>query len=121
MTPFGEKLKQYRLQKGLTLSDLSKVLKVSKAYISLIENGKRGRPSQGMVELICAYFGLIWDEVEDMKKLSNISDPYVSIDTKNLTSEATKLSNTLSLNIEKLSINQINLLTDKILEMSKKK
>ena len=120
MTPFGEKLKEYRLQRGLTLSDLSKVLKVSKAYISLIENGKRGRPPQGMVELICAYFGLIWDEVENFKKLSNISDPNVSINTKNLSSEATRLSNTLSLNIKKLSTNQADELTEKILRMSKK-
>ena len=121
MTPFGEKLKKHRLQRGLTLSDLSKVLKVSKAYISQIENGKRGRPSQGMVELICAYFGLIWDEVETLKKLSKISDPNVSINTKNLSKEATRLSNTLSLNIQKLSSAQADDLTVKILKMSKKK
>ena len=36
----GENLKQIRLQKNISQSDLAKILGVNKSYISNIENGK---------------------------------------------------------------------------------
>ena len=59
MTPFGIKLKYIRTQKHKSLKDVSKALKVSIAYISMLENGKRGRPADGLIELICSRVGIL--------------------------------------------------------------
>ena len=67
MTPFGSKLKSLRKEKNVSITELAKALKISTAYLSMLENGKRGNPPNGMVELICAYFGLIWDDSEELK------------------------------------------------------
>ena len=83
MTPFGFKLKSIRKEKKISISELAKSLKISTAYLSMLENGKRGNPPDGMVELICAYFGLIWDDAEELKDLAKISDINVQINTKN--------------------------------------
>jgi transcriptional regulator with XRE-family HTH domain len=120
MTPFGIKLRDLRKKNKTSLTDLAKVLKVSSAYLSLIETGKRGKPSQGMVELVCAYFGLIWDEVDTMKSLANISDTNVKINTKKLGPEATKLSNVLKVKIDTLSEEQAqNLCKTILMEVNK--
>ena len=58
MTPFGIKLKYIRLQRHKSLKDLSKALKVSIAYVSMLENGKRGRPADGLIELIISVGGI---------------------------------------------------------------
>ena len=79
MTPFGLKLKSLRKKKKISLAKLSRALKISTAYLSMIENGKRGRPTDGMVELICAHLGLIWDDVEELKYLSKVSDTNIKI------------------------------------------
>ena len=44
MTPFGIKLREYRQQKGLTLAVMSRRLGVTEAYISQLENGRKGQP-----------------------------------------------------------------------------
>ena len=112
MTPFGLKLKSLRKKRNISLTELSGVLKVSTAYLSLIENGKRGRPTDGMVELICAHLGLIWDDVEELKYLSKVSDTNIKINTKKLGPNATLLTNVLNNNIRWLK-------EDQLLEISK--
>ena len=112
MTPFGLKLKSLRKKRNISLTELSRALKVSTAYLSMIENGKRGRPTDGMVELICAYLGLIWDDVEELKYLSKVSDTNIKINTKKLGPNATLLTNVLNNNIRWLK-------EDQLLEISK--
>ena len=51
MTPFGIKLKYIRVQRHKSLKDLSRALKVSIAYVSMLENGKRGRIQVRVKEL----------------------------------------------------------------------
>ena len=76
------KIKKLKKEKKISLAKLSRALKISTAYLSMIENGKRGRPTDGMVELICAHLGLIWDDVEELKYLSKVSDTNIKINTK---------------------------------------
>ena len=52
MTPFGRKLRQLRAAKPCQLKDLAKALKVSSAYLSALEHGRRGKPSAGLVQQV---------------------------------------------------------------------
>ena len=120
MTPFGLKLKSLRKEKKVTITELSKALKISSAYLSMLENGKRGKPPDGMVELICVYFNLIWDDAEELKDLSKISDINVQINTKLLSVNATKLTNVLKNNIRWLTNKQLIELSETIERMVQK-
>jgi transcriptional regulator with XRE-family HTH domain len=102
MTPFGEKLRQLRLERGVTLKDMAKSLRVSSAYLSALEHGKRGRPSWHLLQGIIAYFNIIWDEAEELVKLARVSHPRIPIDTAGLHPKATELANRLSQTISKL-------------------
>ena len=46
MTPFGLKVRELRLKKGITQKALAAALGVSPAYLSALERGRRGRPNQ---------------------------------------------------------------------------
>ncbi len=118
MTPFGLKLRSLRQNKNISISELAKVLKVSTPYLSMLEHGKRGKPPNGMVELICAYFGLIWDDSEDLKNAANISDTNVQINTRSLGINATILTNVLKNNIKWLNDDELSDLTKKILTIA---
>ena len=120
MTPFGLKLRTLRKDKNITTTELAKVLKVSTAYLSMLENGKRGKPPNGMVELICAYFGLIWDDSEELKNAANISDTNAQINTRSLGINATTLTNVLKNNIKWLKDDELIELSKIILSMAYK-
>ena len=119
MTPFGIKLKHIREQRHKSLKDLSKALKVSIAYVSMLENGKRGRPADGLIELICSYFNLSWEEADELKFLAQHSDINTKMSSKKLSFNATMLTNGLKNNIKWLTEEQLKNLTFKIQEMSK--
>ena len=119
MTPFGIKLKEIRKQSNKTLKELSKALKVSKAYISMLENGKRGRPADGLIELICSYFNLSWEEADELKFLAKHSDINTKMNSEKLSLNATMLTNVLKNNIKWLTEEQLKNLTLNIQKMSK--
>lgn len=102
MTPFGEKIRDLRAARGMTLKQMATELKVSSAYLSALEHGKRGRPGPGLIMQICALFGLIWDEAEEIKRLAALSHPRVVVDTAGLSPKATELANLLAENIRDL-------------------
>jgi transcriptional regulator with XRE-family HTH domain len=112
MTPFGLKLRQLRQQKGLTLQEQADALGVSAAYISALEHGQRGKPSPAFVDQICVWFGLIWDDAEQLKYLAQMSHPKPKMKTGGLSAEATFLANLLAQNIDRLSDAQCLVLND---------
>lgn len=110
MTPFGEKLRQLRRQRGISLKQMAEDLHLSSAYLSALEHGHRGRPSPGLVMQILGYFNVIWDEAEAMKDLARLSHPKVTIDTAGLSPEATLLANRLALRIDELTEEELQAL-----------
>ena len=119
MTPFGIKLKHIREQRHKSLKDLSKALKVSIPYVSMLENGKRGRPADGLIELICSYFNLSWEEADELKFLAKHSDINTKMNSEKLSLNATMLTNVLKNNIKWLTEEQIKNLITNIQDMSK--
>ncbi|MEO9900076.1 MAG: helix-turn-helix transcriptional regulator [Nisaea sp.] len=110
MTPFGAKIRELRAARGVTLKQMATALQVSSAYLSALEHGKKGRPTVGLIHQICQYFGLIWDDAEDLKKLAKHSNPRVVIDTAGLSPKATELANTLAVRIRDLDDPRIDTL-----------
>ena len=102
MTPFGEKIRKLRADRGITLKQMSSAIGVSSAYLSALEHGKRGRPGWHLIQRIIAYFNIIWDEAEEVTRLARISHPRITIDTSGLNPLATELANRLADDIGKL-------------------
>ncbi|MFO1131715.1 MAG: helix-turn-helix domain-containing protein [Hyphomicrobiales bacterium] len=102
MTPFGERMRKMRSERGVTLKEMAEALGVSSAYLSALEHGKRGRPGWHLIQRILAYFNIIWDEADDVVRLARISHPRITIDTSGLTPKATELANRLADDIGKL-------------------
>ena len=102
MTPFGDRMRKLRAERGMTLKDMAEAIGVSSAYLSALEHGKRGRPGWHLIQRILAYFNIIWDDAEDVVRLARISHPRITIDTAGLSPKATELSNRLADDIGKL-------------------
>lgn len=103
MTPFGCKLRELRAIRGVTMKEMAAALRVTPAYLSALEHGKRGRPSWRLVQAIIGYFNVIWDEAEELERLARLSHPRVAIDTSGLAPQATELANRLSEEIAEMS------------------
>ena len=102
MTPFGARLRTLREERGITLKFLANALQVSAAYLSALEHGKRGAPSAGLVYQVNEFFGLIWDEADELAILARLSNPRVTVNTAGLTPEKTALANRLAQSIHRL-------------------
>lgn len=110
MTPFGKRLRDLRDAKGVTLKEMAAALEVSSAYLSALEHGHKGRPTVGLLHQICQYFGLIWDDAEDLKRLARLSNPRVVVDTAGLSPKATELANALAERIRDLDDSRLDAL-----------
>ncbi len=102
MTPFGAKVRELRAQRGLSLRRMADDLKISAAYLSALEHGRRGLPSKALVVQICEYFHLIWDDEEEVQRLAGLSHPRVVVDSAGLTPAHTELANELARRIRGL-------------------
>jgi len=114
MTPFGARMREWRRENSLTQQQQAEFLGVSKAYISALETGARGQPSAVLVDQICVWLGLIWDDAEELKRLASLSHPKPSIDVRNHSAEAVYLANLLAQNINRLSADDCREFSDKI-------
>jgi transcriptional regulator with XRE-family HTH domain len=96
MTPFGEKLRQLRQARGILQRDMAAALEISAPYLSALEHGRRGTPSSGLIHQICQYFGLIWDEADELTALAKTSRPRLRLNAAGLTPAQTALANRLA-------------------------
>ena len=102
MTPFGQKVRELRKAKKISLKKMSDDLGVSAAYLSALEHGYRGQPSSGLISQICAYFDLIWDDAEMLIGAAQNSHPRVVVDTAGMSVNSTMLANVLARKIKTL-------------------
>lgn len=102
MTPFGEKLRELRAERGVSQKDMARAIGVSAAYLSALEHGRRGQPTWDKLQRIIQYFNIIWDEAEELQRLAMISHPRVIIDTGGLPPAVTELANLLAARIDEI-------------------
>ncbi len=103
MTPFGERVRQLRRERGRMLKDMAAHLGVSSAYLSALERGERGKPTWALIQGVLQYFHIIWDEADELTRLADLSDPKVKVDTAGGDPKATLLANRLAREIRSLS------------------
>jgi transcriptional regulator with XRE-family HTH domain len=116
MTPFGDRMRRLRAERGITLKEMADAIGVSSAYLSALEHGKRGRPGWHLIQRILTFFNIIWDDAEEVVRLARISHPRITIDTSGLTPRATELANRLADDIGKLdatSLEEILIILDR--------
>ena len=114
MTPLGARLRALRDERGVTLKDMARALRVSSAYLSALEHGRRGKPTWTLLQRLIAYFNVIWDEAEELQRLAELSDPRITIDTGGLEPEATELTNRLAREIGRLGTEDLVFLRDEV-------
>jgi transcriptional regulator with XRE-family HTH domain len=117
-------MRAMREARGVTLKDMAKALRVSSAYLSALEHGRRGKPTWILLQRIIAYFNVIWDEAEELIRLAELlaelSDPKVTIDTGGLTPEATELANRLAADIGKLEREDLVFLRTEVMRRARR-
>ena len=116
MTPFGVKIRDWRQRKNRTLHQQAEALGVTAAYLSALETGTRGRPSAVLVDQICVWLGLIWDDAEELQRLAGLSHPKPTINARGSSAEAVYLANFLAQNIDRLSSADCQLVIDLIIK-----
>ncbi|MDA1099577.1 MAG: helix-turn-helix domain-containing protein [Proteobacteria bacterium] len=107
MTPFGARIRELRRQQAVSQKRMATDLQISAAYLSALERGRRGRPSPILVDQICGYFNIIWDEADVLRRLAKLSHPRVVIDTTQTGPEATELANRLAEGINELPVAKV--------------
>jgi transcriptional regulator with XRE-family HTH domain len=107
LTPFGARIRELRRQHGVSQKQMAADLQISAAYLSALERGRRGRPSPVLVDQICGYFNIIWDDADALRRLAKLSHPRVVIDTTQTGPEATELANRLAEEINDLPVARI--------------
>ncbi|MEY3596649.1 MAG: hypothetical protein RL543_602 [Pseudomonadota bacterium] len=103
MTPFGERLRTLREERGILLKDMAADLGVSATYLSALEHGRRSKPNWSFVQRVIHYFNIIWDEADELQRLADLSNPRIVVETAGLSQKATLLANLLSRTIGELS------------------
>lgn len=78
LTQFGKAVRKARIDSGLNLQSMSSELKVSAAFLSAIENGKKKIPP-GMVEKIDNLFHKLGTPIDNLNKLVTISNELVPL------------------------------------------
>jgi transcriptional regulator with XRE-family HTH domain len=107
MTPFGERVRRLRRERGLLLKDMAAHLGVSSAYLSALERGERGKPTFTLIQGVIQYFNIIWDEADELARLADLSEPRVKIDTGSTTPRKTLFANRLAREIAQLSDEEV--------------
>ncbi|WDR07372.1 helix-turn-helix transcriptional regulator [Devosia rhodophyticola] len=120
MTPLGARLRAMREERGISLKQMAEALNVSSAYLSALEHGRRGLPTGFLLHRIITFFNVIWDEAEELQRLSEISDPKITIDTGGMAPEATELTNRLAADIGRLSVDDLAFLRTELVRRSGK-
>ncbi len=96
MTPFGEAIRQLRERKGVTQKEMAEALRVTPAYLSALEHGRRGTPTFDLLQRIAGYFNIIWDEADELFAKAGVSHPKVTVDTSGLPASYTAFANSLA-------------------------
>ena len=103
MTPFGERLRPLREERGILLKEMAADLGVSATYLSALEHGRRSKPNWSFVQRVIHYFNIIWDEADELQRLADLSNPRIVVETAGLSQKATLFANLLSRTIGELS------------------
>lgn len=90
-TAFGRFLRKLRIDHGMIMKDLADVLKVSSAYLSALELGKKSISEKNIIAIV-EHFDLSSKEIAELRYAASISQPSVKIDLTGNTNEQRELA-----------------------------
>lgn len=117
MTPLGVELRSIRAALGMSLKEFAARIDVTPSYMSALEHGHRGTPTDEMMQRIIAALPISREKAEHLMSLALISRPKVQIETAALEPEATELANRLADNIHTLSKDNLTELLWRVQDM----
>lgn len=79
LTKFGSELRKIRLDRNMLLGEMAKMIGVSPAFASAIENGKKNIPGN-YIEKISEALNLNASELGVLKKAAELSQKVISFD-----------------------------------------
>ncbi|MBM7662662.1 XRE family transcriptional regulator of biofilm formation [Bacillus mesophilus] len=84
----GQRIKQYRLRKQLSLSELAERAGIAKSYLSSIERNLQSNPSIQFLEKISAVLGVSVNTLLDNQESDSIEKEVLDSDWANLVRDA---------------------------------
>jgi transcriptional regulator with XRE-family HTH domain len=93
VTPLGQALRAARSARRISLKQHAARVGVSPAYISALEHGHRGLPTQTMLQRILAALRLEPSETGRLEALVHISRPRIVLDASGMDPRRTELAN----------------------------
>lgn len=112
LTVLGKKLRNHRIDKGITLKDLAASLGFTSSYLSALEIGKKNMPI-GLLDRIGEYLHLSKIEIEELKQLAEQSKKINYVDVSGLSRDDSQLIAAFVRKFDELSLNE----KEKIKEM----
>ena len=79
LTEFGKVVRKARLDANVTMSDMATSLKVSSAFLSSLETGRKKIPNE-WAKQISAYFQKRGIKVEELQTAADVSNKSVSLE-----------------------------------------
>ena len=107
VTEFGKAVRKHRVDREVSLRSMAEKLKVSPAYMSLLERGGKKIPD-AFVEKVCRYFYLNKEQSINLRHLANISQPSLKMDLSKMGSLHREVANAFSVKLEFLSESQLD-------------
>lgn len=106
LTPLGKQIRKHRLDKEMTLSQMSEGLGLSPAYISSIETGKRNINSD-LLEKIISFLVLDNDEAEKMRDCADQSQNSIKLSLGDACANSRELVAVFARNFSLLNSEQV--------------
>ncbi len=120
MTPLGFALRKYRAALKMSLRQHADKVGVTPGFLSGLEHGRRGVPTESMRKRIIDALQLDSQATQELNDLARISDPKVLLDTAGLSHFATAFANELADVIRDLTDNELRNLSSTLKKMSDK-
>jgi len=79
MTPFGIYLRVLRARKNITLKELAEHLGLNPSYLSMLEHGKKGKPSSQLISDVTNYFSLSKEQAVMLRSAASNSESTIKI------------------------------------------
>lgn len=111
MSPFSQQLHGFRISRGLRQADLADLLGYEQSYISALEVGLKGPPTNEFIERLVAALSLTSDEQERLYAAAGASQRKLTLDL-GAPSDMYWLVNDLRAHMSHLSPVQVRMIRD---------
>ena len=109
MTPFGKILRKIRIDRNELLYDMAQKLKVSSAFLSAVENGKKNIPAD-LLEKVISIYTSDGKEEQELRDAADISAKEISFSLEAIPVENRDLALAFARRFSEMDTTQIDTL-----------